>query len=215
MLRRCLSQPSERAKVTLQKRVNAAKEEFHVGPTCHITNGDEKNVPDFVGQFHKSLPHDKFGNVHPEAYEKLLDCVFSADITVCDKVPSGAGRSGGAKLINPLGGTAHQIDGADRCGVWFFVVALPRSTSKIGSIFMDVFSMSSHRRHSDIRPCDLLLTQKVVYWHVEGPMDLLPGESHDLISSPVFSGDLLSVLTGLTVTTCSSPRPTVFCRNDW
>ncbi len=117
---RCLSQPSERAKVTLQKRVNAAKEEFHVGPTCHITNGDEENVPDFVGQFHKSLPHDKFGNVHPQAYEKLLDCVFSADINVCDKVPSGAGRSGGAKMINPLGGTAHQIDGADRCGVVSF-----------------------------------------------------------------------------------------------
>ena len=33
---------------------------------------------------------------------------------MCDDVPSGAGRSGGAKLTNPLGGTAHQVDGADR-----------------------------------------------------------------------------------------------------
>ncbi|CAN0515195.1 unnamed protein product, partial [Scytosiphon promiscuus] len=46
-------------------------------------------------------------------YQKLLDCVFSSDINVCENVPSGGGRSGGAKLTNPLGGTAHQVDGAD------------------------------------------------------------------------------------------------------
>ncbi|CAN0569515.1 unnamed protein product [Ectocarpus sp. 12 AP-2014] len=104
--------PTERAKVTLQKRVDTAKEEFQVGPTCHITNGDETNVPDFIGQFHKSLPHDKFGTVSKTAYQKLLDCVFSADVNVCDQVPSGASVRG-AKMINPLGGTAHQVDGAD------------------------------------------------------------------------------------------------------
>ena len=108
-----LLQPTERAKVTLAKRVHAAKDEFEVGPTCHINNGDEQNVPNYVGQFHKSLPHDKFGTVFPGAYEKLLDCAFSADINVCDKVPSGAAKNG-RKMINPLGGTAHQIDGADR-----------------------------------------------------------------------------------------------------
>ena len=48
------------------------------------------------------------------AYKKLLECVFTSDINVCDNVPSGAGRRGGAKLTNPLGGTAHQVDGADR-----------------------------------------------------------------------------------------------------
>eukprot|EP00903_Cladosiphon_okamuranus_P014557 g13503.t1 len=109
--------PSERAKVTLHKRVGAAKEEFQVGPTCHITNGDEQSVPDFAGQFHKSLPHDYNGVVDAAAYEKLLDCAFSADINVCDKVPSGA-RMDGAKMINPLGGTAHQIDGADTDNVF-------------------------------------------------------------------------------------------------
>ncbi|CAM9447814.1 unnamed protein product, partial [Pylaiella littoralis] len=109
--------PTERAKVTLLKRVNAAKDEFHVGPTCHITNGDEESVPNFIGQFHKSLPHDEYGTVEPSAYQKLLDCAFSADINVCDQVPSGA-ASKGAKMINPLGGTAHQIDGADSDNVF-------------------------------------------------------------------------------------------------
>ena len=48
------------------------------------------------------------------AYKKMLECVFTSDINVCDDVPSGAGRRGGAKLTNPLGGIAHQVDGADR-----------------------------------------------------------------------------------------------------
>ena len=65
--------------------------------------------------------------VDEAAYEKLRECVFTSDINVCDDVPSGAGGSGGAKLTNPLGGTAHQVDGADRymhayvsvCRCWF------------------------------------------------------------------------------------------------
>ena len=52
-----------RAKVTLLRRLAIAKDEFAVGPTCHITNGDEENVPLFAAQYHKTLPHDKFGQV--------------------------------------------------------------------------------------------------------------------------------------------------------
>ncbi|CAM9706578.1 unnamed protein product, partial [Laminaria digitata] len=111
-------QPVARAKVTLLKRLAIAKDEFSVGPTCHINNGDEENVPLFAGQYHKSLPHDEFGQVDEAAYKKLLECVFTSDINVCDDVPSGAYGSGGAKLANPLGGTAHQVDGADSDNVF-------------------------------------------------------------------------------------------------
>ena len=52
--------------------------------------------------------------VDADDYQKLLDCVFTSDINVCDKVPSGAAGGGGAKLVNPIGGTAHQTTGADR-----------------------------------------------------------------------------------------------------
>ena len=57
-------QPVARATVTLKSRLAIAQSEFAVGPTCHITNGDEENVPLFAGQYHKSLPHDKFGQVY-------------------------------------------------------------------------------------------------------------------------------------------------------
>nr|CAD37191.1 vanadium-dependent bromoperoxidase 1 [Laminaria digitata] len=110
--------PVPRAKVTLLKRLAIAKDEISVGPTCHINNGDEENVPLFAGQYHKTLPHDKFGQVDEDAYKKLLECVFTSDINECEKVPSGAGRRGGAKLTNPLGGTAHQVTGADSDNVF-------------------------------------------------------------------------------------------------
>lgn len=108
-------QPGRYAGITRARRAHAANQEFAVGATCHISNGDEENVSDYVGQFHKSLPHDKFGIVDPAAYQKLLDCTFSGNINVCDKVPSGAPKDG-RKMVNPLGGTAHQMDGADRWG---------------------------------------------------------------------------------------------------
>ncbi|CAN0565142.1 unnamed protein product, partial [Laminaria digitata] len=56
-------QPVARANVTLLNRLAIANDEFAVGPTCHINNGDEENVPLFAGQYHKTLPHDKFGQV--------------------------------------------------------------------------------------------------------------------------------------------------------
>ncbi|CAN0418201.1 unnamed protein product, partial [Ascophyllum nodosum] len=109
--------PTERGKVTFEKRVEIAKGELAVGPTCHLNNGDEANVPNFVGQFHKSLPHDELGQVDPAAYQLLLDCIESNDINVCDQVPSGV-ESGGRKLVNPLGGGGHQVDGADSDNVF-------------------------------------------------------------------------------------------------
>lgn len=57
--------------------------------------------------------------VVPAAYKLLLECVESGDINVCDKVPSGA-KTGGAKMINPVGATGHQVTGADRF-VWFVI----------------------------------------------------------------------------------------------
>ena len=64
-------QPVARAKVTLKNRLAIAKDEFEVGPTCHITNGDEENVPRFAGQYHKTLPHDEFGQVGVRARIRL------------------------------------------------------------------------------------------------------------------------------------------------
>lgn len=70
MLRCCTAttfrpQPVPRAEATRQFRLAIAQDEFDVGPTCHLTNGDEDDKTLMLaGQFHKTLPHDKFGQVN-------------------------------------------------------------------------------------------------------------------------------------------------------
>ena len=81
--------------------------------------------------------------VDEAAYEKLLECVRTSDINVCDDVPSGAGGSGGAKLTNPLGGTAHQVDGADRC-IYASLRTLTRSNSNYLQLRHAVQTISEH-----------------------------------------------------------------------
>ena len=54
-------QPTKRSKITFERRVGIAVGELAVGPTFHLNNADEANVPDFAGQFHNSLLHDQFG----------------------------------------------------------------------------------------------------------------------------------------------------------
>lgn len=66
-------QPVTRAKLTAKERFAIAKHEYAVGPTCHVSNGDEENVPLYAGNYHKSLPHDKFGQV----------CMFYVGSRVC------------------------------------------------------------------------------------------------------------------------------------
>lgn len=62
--------------MTLEKRLAIAKDEFEVGPTCHISNGDEENVEDFAGNFHKTLPHNKFGEVRVCKINGTMLCMY-------------------------------------------------------------------------------------------------------------------------------------------
>lgn len=75
--------------MTRSKRLAITKDEFSVGPTCHITNGDEENVPGFAGQFHKSLPHDKYGQVQAHEHDVfffLLVFVFYSPFVRCSRL---------------------------------------------------------------------------------------------------------------------------------
>ena len=56
-----------------------------------------------VGSFHKSLPHNEFGEVCPEAFKKLVDATRGNGSGFAD-VPLGAGNS--AQLTNPQAGLA-------------------------------------------------------------------------------------------------------------
>lgn len=79
----------------------------------HVTNGDEERYPSRIGNFSKTLPHDDFGEVDPEAYDALLHALASGDFDDMEAVPAG----GTSSLLNPLGGLAFDLEGPDTAAV--------------------------------------------------------------------------------------------------
>ena len=72
------------------------------------SNGDEGRYPSYIGNFHKGLPHDLFGEVDKAAYQTLLDALSSG--TGFDKITLGPGKR---LLTNPQAGLASDTEGPD------------------------------------------------------------------------------------------------------
>lgn len=72
-----------------------------------ILGGDGK--PSFIGSFHKTLPHNEYGEVAPADFIQLLDALSAppADAArLVDAVPSGVADSAG--FASPLAGRANE-----------------------------------------------------------------------------------------------------------
>lgn len=78
-------------------------------------NKDEKNIvdsngkPTFIGNFHKGLPHNQFGEVIPAAYQSLLKALNNPTQANFANIQLGLGR----KLTNPQAGLAKDTEGPD------------------------------------------------------------------------------------------------------
>jgi hypothetical protein len=76
-------------------------------------NGDETRYkgagrkPNYIGNFHKGLPHNEFGEVDRDAYQTLLHALDKEKDF--DKITLGLGR----KLVNPQSGLATDVEGPD------------------------------------------------------------------------------------------------------
>ncbi|MBA4182402.1 MAG: vanadium-dependent haloperoxidase [Acidobacteria bacterium] len=77
------------------------------------SNEDENNLVDshgdktYIGNFHKGLPHNAFGEVDPTAYQSLLTALSSKTQADFAAITLGGGR----KLINPQAGLAKDTEG--------------------------------------------------------------------------------------------------------
>lgn len=91
-----------------QRRIRAASGYLATRPPPQQTNGDERNHPDYIGQFHKTLPHDANGIVDPQAYEDMVAACQAGDFEQVEAVPGVAGR-----LANPLGAVAFANESWD------------------------------------------------------------------------------------------------------
>jgi hypothetical protein len=101
--------PNQRRNSAFQVRHQAALAEKNRGAISHPTNGDEEMYTSFIGNFHKSLPHNALGEVDQAAYQTLLDALDSGSFAAMETVPAGGTRT----LLNPLGGLAFTLEGPD------------------------------------------------------------------------------------------------------
>jgi hypothetical protein len=108
---------NERVAQSFQIRLEAAEAESKVPIPPQITNRDEQNYPNFIGNFHKGLPHNSTnGEVDPQAYRLFLNAVRERTAAAFEKVPLGGDPSvagGLTKLVNPLAGVAFDLEGTD------------------------------------------------------------------------------------------------------
>lgn len=102
--------PEQRRAASFQVRLHAAEDELHRPVGEHPTNGDEEAFPSFIGNFHKTLPHNSLGEVDPSAYQAFLAALSAGSFQDLEAVPAGVP---GAILLNPLGGLAFTLEGAD------------------------------------------------------------------------------------------------------
>jgi hypothetical protein len=106
--------PNHRRNNAYKVKVDAAKAEKQLGTFKHDCNGDEVKYPSFVGNFHKTLPHDPVtGEVDPAAYAQLLKAIESGDFAEFELVPAG----GVGRLANPLGAISYNMEGPDTAAV--------------------------------------------------------------------------------------------------
>ncbi|HEX9945420.1 MAG TPA: vanadium-dependent haloperoxidase [Thermoanaerobaculia bacterium] len=71
------------------------------------SNGDENRYRSFIGNFHKGLKHNEFGEVDRNAYKKMVDILERG--RGFENIPLDLGR----KMTNPQSGLATDVEGPD------------------------------------------------------------------------------------------------------
>ena len=103
---------NKRAADLFQIRLDATQDQAEVPTPRQIANGDEQKYPNFIGNYHKGLPHNAIGEVAPSAYQAFLNAVHQGTWNAFEQVPLGGGENA-VKLVNPLAGQAFDLEGTD------------------------------------------------------------------------------------------------------
>lgn len=107
---------NRRRKTAYKIRELGAKIAFQRPHPEHKDNGDEQNLPNFIGNYSKGLPHNELGEVDPQAYKSLLKALKSGrpeDFEEIQLETEPNGEPPGRKLINPQAGLAFDLEGPD------------------------------------------------------------------------------------------------------
>ncbi|MEM9181703.1 MAG: vanadium-dependent haloperoxidase [Pseudomonadota bacterium] len=92
-------------------RVGVAREQFLVRSPVNQANGDEDELPDFIGSFTKTLPHNAVGEVDAEAYRAYLQALKGRSDTAWEHIA--LAPEADRKLANPQASLAFSLVGGD------------------------------------------------------------------------------------------------------
>lgn len=98
-----------RQQAATQLRQTAALFENEQLPATQNNNGDEVNLPNYVGCFTKGLPHDSVAQVDAAAYQSLLQAISSGRNVDFEAIVRGSGM----KLVDPQSAYTYELEGAD------------------------------------------------------------------------------------------------------
>jgi hypothetical protein len=99
----------QRRREAYQVRLDAAAFEKNLSLPGHPGNGDEFLYPNKIGNFSKSLPHNKLGEVNLNAYQDLIEALTTGDPADFAAIPLG----GVVKLTDPQAAYAYEMAGPD------------------------------------------------------------------------------------------------------
>ncbi len=100
---------AQRDQTALNIRDTAALFENEQVAAVQANNGDETNLPDYIGCFTKGLPHDALTDVEPSSYQSLLQAISSGKQSDFENIIRGSGM----KLVDPQAAYAYELEGPD------------------------------------------------------------------------------------------------------
>lgn len=101
--------PLQRRQEAFDIRENAAEFQRDIPLPNHPCNGDEDRFPNKIGNFSKTLPHNRLGEVDISAYNVFIQALTTGNPEIFEAIPLG----GVVKLANPQAAYAYDLIGPD------------------------------------------------------------------------------------------------------
>lgn len=91
-------------------RATAAEKLDRLAWPDHVNNGEEGDYP-YLASFGKGLPHNRFGEVEPEAFNTMLRALSTKESADFERIPVGSKKP--RRFVNPQAGLAFDLQGPD------------------------------------------------------------------------------------------------------
>jgi len=106
-----LSEAQQHQKAAARIRLEAAASRLKSPPLQQITTGDEDRYADKRASFSKTLPHNSWGEVEPDAFRSFVEILTNGQSIQFAEMPQAHGAE--VRLNNPQAAYAYELAGID------------------------------------------------------------------------------------------------------